>query len=147
MASMNGSRVLVIGGAGFIGSHIIDRLLREDVREVAAEGCDHAVHLAALWMLLCHEYPRALESDVTDESFNVGRGWSTSIKALCELLLELAGSTLPIHYEPAGQTFVTRRVGSTEEAERRLDFTSEVEPADGLQRLIRWRRSDKALAA
>ncbi|MEX0600012.1 MAG: NAD-dependent epimerase/dehydratase family protein, partial [Rhodothermales bacterium] len=89
----------------------------------------------------------ALQSDATDECFNVGCGRSTSIKALCELLLELTGSTLPIQYEPAGQTFVTRRVGSTEKAERLLDFNSEVELADGLQRLIRWRRADIALAA
>ncbi|MEX0822400.1 MAG: NAD-dependent epimerase/dehydratase family protein [Rhodothermales bacterium] len=323
MADIKGSRVLVIGGAGFIGSHIVDRLLREDVGEVvvfdnfcrgsrenlaqaltddrvrifeaggditrpdilraAAEGCDYAFHLAALWLLQCHEYPRAaftvnvegtfnvleacrdagikklvysssasvygdaletpmtedhpynnrtfygatkiagehmcrafnerygldyvglrymnvygprqdykgayvsvimkildridaglppivygdgsqaydfiyveevaranllaLQSDATDECFNVGCGRSTSIKALCELLLELTGSTLPIQYEPAGQTFVTRRVGSTEKAERLLDFNSEVELADGLQRLIRWRRADIALAA
>jgi len=96
---VSGNRFLVIGGAGFIGSHVVDQLLAagaEQVRiydnfsrgkrenlthaladpraEVFSDGgdilhfdtllramkdMDGVFHLAALWLLQCHEYPRS----------------------------------------------------------------------------------------
>jgi len=34
MHDIRGRTVLVIGGAGFIGSHVVDELLNEDVKQV-----------------------------------------------------------------------------------------------------------------
>jgi UDP-glucose 4-epimerase len=321
MLEIGGSRILVIGGAGFIGSHVVDELLREDVAQVivfdnfcrgtrrnleaalrdprvrifeaggdilqtdvlqaAVKESEYVIHLAALWLLQCHEYPRAafdvnirgtfnvleacrdhqikrlvysssasvygdavqipmteehpfnnktfygatkiageamcrafnerydlpycglrymnvygarqdykgtyiavimkildridqglspvifgdgsqsydfiyvrdvaranvcaLKSDVSDEFYNVGSGERTSIKEVCQLLLELTDAPLSIQYEPAGLTFVTNRVGSTEKAERDLGFRAMIPLQDGLLELIRWRDADKSI--
>ena len=82
----------------------------------------------------------ALKSDVPFGFYNVGRGIKTSIKELTELLLRMTGSDLPIEYEPAGQTFVTNRVGDPMAAERDLGFTWTIDLEEGMRRLIEWRK-------
>jgi len=315
-----GKKILVIGGAGLIGSHVVEKLLNEDVKEVlvydnfcrgthenlqnalndprcqifetggdilqtdildaAMKGVDGVIHLAALWLLQCHEFPRAafdvnirgtfnvleacvannvkrfvysssasvygdaveepmteehpynnwtfygatkiasehmlkayhhryglegvglrymnvygprqdykgiyiavmmkildrldkglpplvygdgsqaydfiyvgdvaranvcaLKSEVPFGFYNVGRGIKTSIKELTELLLKLTDSDLDIYYEPAGQTFVTNRVGDPTAAERDLGFRWTVDLEDGLRHLIAWRQAHLA---
>jgi UDP-glucose 4-epimerase len=83
----------------------------------------------------------ALKSDVPFGFYNVGRGIKTSIKELTEIILKITGSELPIYYEPAGQTFVTNRVGDPAAAERDLGFTWSIDLEDGLSRLIEWRKA------
>jgi UDP-glucose 4-epimerase len=52
----------------------------------------------------------------------------------------MTNSSRPIQYEPGGQTFVTQRVGSTASAKRDLGFEATIDLADGVRRLIAWRR-------
>lgn len=321
---LKNKRIMVIGGAGLIGSHVVDELLKTDVKEVlvvdnmfrgnpdnleeamkdarvkinphggdilhedildrAMEGVDGVVHLAALWLLHCHEYPKsafevnvrgtfnvleacrkhrveklvysssasvygdaveepmtedhpynnwtfygatkiagehmikayhkrygingiglrymnvygprqdykgayiavmmkildcidrgeqpkvfgdgsqaydfihvrdiaranicALQSDCQYGMYNVGRGIKTSIKELAELLLRLSGrEDLGVQYEPAGQTFVTNRVGCPKAAERDIGFRWSIELEAGMQSLIDWRNSHKDAVA
>ena len=82
----------------------------------------------------------ALKSKVPFGFYNVGRGIKTSIKELTEIILKLTGNDLQIQYEPAGQTFVTNRVGDPEAAKSDLGFKWTVNLEDGMERLIKWRK-------
>lgn len=109
--NLEGKKIVVIGGAGLIGSHTVDQLIREDIKEVviydnmvrgssenlrdalrdsrvkiydvggdilqtdilgsAIDGADGVFHLAALWLLQCHEYPRSAFDVNVRGTFNV----------------------------------------------------------------------------
>lgn len=86
----------------------------------------------------------AMLSEATDRFYNVGRGIGTSIRELCQVLLDLTGSDLEIQYEPEGQTFVTHRIGSTERAKEEIGFEASIGLDEGLRKVIEWRRNDLA---
>ena len=89
----------------------------------------------------------AMKAEATDRFYNVGTGRRTTIKELAELLLEITGSDLEVHYEPAGQTFVTNRVGCPKNATNDLKFTAATPLRDGLEALIAWRSQHKEQVA
>ena len=86
----------------------------------------------------------ALTSDCLFGFFNVGRGIKTSIKELAHLLLQLSGrNDLDITLEPAGQSFVTNRVGCPKAAREKLGFSWNIDLEDGMRTLIEWRRANR----
>lgn len=111
MRDLTNSTVLVIGGAGFIGSHVVEELLKQnakkiivfdnfcrgtienlsealkdsrvrvfeiggdicqpDILEAAVKECDYVMHLAALWLLQCQEFPESAFEVNIRGTFNV----------------------------------------------------------------------------
>ena len=59
-------------------------------------------------------------------------------------MLSLTGSDLEIQNEPAGQTFVTNRIGCLQATRHDLGFEWTVDLPDGMNSLIEWRQQDIA---
>lgn len=89
----------------------------------------------------------ALEAEETDEFYNVGSGVQTSIKQLCDLILELKQSDLKVTYKPYSaedaRRMVQNRIGCPKKAEADLGFKYHYELREGLQKLITWREAIK----
>ncbi len=93
----------------------------------------------------------ALKSDVKFGFYNAATEIQTSIKELCELILELKGSKLKIKYNPYSaddaRQFVQNRIGSAKKAEQDLGFRYKYSLKEGLQKLIAWREQKAAAGA
>ena len=84
----------------------------------------------------------AMKANATDRFYNVGTGTRTSLKQLAEMLLKLAGSGKHIKYAPRSQaTLVRNRIGSPVRAEKEIGFEASLPLEQGLQELIKWRRT------
>ena len=85
----------------------------------------------------------ALEAEVSDEFYNVGTGIQTSIKELCDTILDLKNSELKVSYNPYSEDdarrLVQNRIGCPKKASADLGFTYKYDLPTGLQRLIDWR--------
>jgi len=78
----------------------------------------------------------AMESEITNEIFNVGSGREVGVKEIVSLLLDLTGSPLKPVFESAEKVLMQRRVGSNEKARRLLKFESQVDLREGLRRVV-----------
>ena len=146
---LNGKKLMVIGGAGLIGSHTVDKLLKEDVSEVVIydnftrgreenlsdalkdprvsihdvggdilqsdilnaamkdRGIDGVFHLAALWLLQCHDFPRSAFNTNVAGTFNVMEAcvandikrlvWSSSASVYGDAVTEPMEEDHPFH--------------------------------------------------
>ena len=85
----------------------------------------------------------AAKSPVEFGFYNVGTQVQTSIKQLCDTILDLKSSPLQVQYKPYApddaRQFVQNRIGSTEKAEKELGFKFKYSVKEGLQKLIDWR--------
>lgn len=85
----------------------------------------------------------ALKSEQKFGMYNVGTEVQTSIKELCNLILQLKGSDLTVTYKPYtsddARSLVQNRIGSRKKAESELGFLYKYDLREGLQKLIEWR--------
>ena len=85
----------------------------------------------------------ALQSDVAFGMYNVGTEVQTTIRELCQLILELKQSDLQVVYRPYtsadARALVQNRIGSRQKAEQELGFLYRYSLRDGLLKLIDWR--------
>jgi UDP-glucose 4-epimerase len=86
---------------------------------------------------------QALKSDREFGFYNVGTEVQTSIKQLCDTILELKKSNLKVTYKPYSaddaRALVQNRIGSKIKAENDLGFLYKYNLVEGLQKLIAWR--------
>jgi UDP-glucose 4-epimerase len=86
----------------------------------------------------------ALQSDVSDDVFNIASGTETSLNELAAALLKVMGSTLKPEYGPERKVNpVSRRLADTSKAERLLGFRARVGLEQGLAQLVRWWQEHK----
>lgn len=87
----------------------------------------------------------AVKSDVELGFYNVGTEVQTSIKTLCETILNLKDSSIEVIYKPYSENdaraLVQNRIGSKVRAENELGFKYKYSLIEGLQLLIDWRKS------
>jgi len=85
----------------------------------------------------------ALISEVSFGYYNVGTEIQTTIRTLCDTILELKSSQLEVTYKPYAtddaRQFVQNRIGSRQKAENQLGFLYRYSLEEGLQKLIDWR--------
>jgi len=90
---------------------------------------------------------QALKSDVKYGFYNVGTEVQTSIRELCDTILDLKKSPLKVIYKPYSaddaRQFVQNRIGSRQKAEKELGFKYKYDLRTGLQKLIDWRIEKK----
>src|SRR5205085_6137833 len=81
----------------------------------------------------------ALQSDVTDEAFNIGNCEETSLKGLLDVLLKVNDSELtPEFREETSYNPVSRRLADITKAQTLLGFSPSVSLDKGMKELSEW---------
>jgi UDP-glucose 4-epimerase len=84
----------------------------------------------------------AAQSDVTDDVFNVGTGVETTLRQLCDMVLEVTGRTdlTPEHQPERKVNPVRRRIASIDKISKMLGYQPTVDVREGLRQLVEWRK-------
>ena len=108
---MNGETITIYGD----GTQTMDLIHAEDIAKANLLG---------------------MESDVSNEFFNVGSGKETKVVDLAKIMMSIIGKETEIVFEPEDTQKVKNRRSSTEKINTMLGFVPEVTPEIGLSRYV-----------
>jgi UDP-glucose 4-epimerase len=87
----------------------------------------------------------ALESDASDQVFNIATAKEISLKQLCEALLEVMGVNMPPEFMPIPadrkKVEVVRRLADVSKAKKLIGFEASISLEEGLKDLVSWLKS------
>lgn len=125
---------------------MLNKIDADEVPEINGDGSQAYDFVTARDAARCNVL--ALQSESTDEIYNVGTGIQTSIRELCDLILKLKSSSLEVRYKSYLDSdirqFVQNRIGSTSKASQDLGFDFQDTLENGLKELISWRERNIA---
>lgn len=78
-----------------------------------------------------------MESEVTNEFFNVGSGKETKVSELAKIMMGIIGNKVDINYEPNDSQKVKNRRSNTEKISNLLKFTPKIDPIRGLTNFLK----------
>lgn len=88
---------------------------------------------------IAHANVLALQSEVSDEAFNVGDQIETSLKQLLDALLKVNNSQLePVYKEANSINPVSRRLADLSKIEKHLGYIPSISLEEGLKELSAW---------
>ena len=118
------TRVLVTGGGGFLGSHLVERL--------RADGHDVVVSRR-------RDYDLTRWDDA--DPVNLGSGEEISIRDLAELVAELTGFEGTITWDTSKPNGYPRRMLDTSRAAELFGFRAQTPLREGVERTVAWYRA------
>ena len=140
-------RVLVTGGAGFLGSFLCDRLIREGCEVICCDNFftgskRNIVHLLnhPAFELIRHDITFPLYIEV-DEIYNLGNPGEFTILDLAEKVIRLTASRSKIMFKPLPVDDPTQRCPAIERAREKLGWQPAIDLEEELARTIDYFRN------
>ncbi len=130
MYELQRTRVLVTGGAGFLGSHLCERLLEQGKDVICLDNYFTGTKDNIIKLM-----------DTPDEvtgPFNMGNPGEFTIKELAEKVIEMTGSSSKLVFKPLPSDDPTQRCPDISRAKKQFNWVPEIELEQGLKPTINY---------
>ena len=117
---------------------IIDKILKNESPVIFGDGSQSFDFVYV--KDVCRANIQAMNSNITNEYYNISSGQKTSVLELCKIIMKQMKTPLSIKFvDIKDRTLVSNRIGSTEKTERELGFTAKTVLEKGLAETIKWK--------